>query len=350
MMNCIIEVQSGSSQYVRRSWANVLESIGYKCHFYNIEADSINDIFNRVGNVNLLLGTTYNLNRTIVKQIHSRPEMKVALYCSGFGKLCDEIDLKKYPIQVVSEEEKKWVEQIKERISCCHIHIQDNLVGDYIGGWTSTFGIPTIGMMNGADLFTYWDAKSDEKYAADLSFVGGMWPYKGRNLDKLVRLCREQWRNINIKIYGQGGWDVPQWLGAIDWSEDAKVFASSKVCPNFSEPHSTESPINDLVERIFKVPAAGGFLICDDVDLSHTGLETYVPQFTDYNGFLETIEYYLKPGHEKVRQSLMLRQKEIVWDKHTYFERIGKLLSIIGLEQDSKKCFNKKTELFPLCV
>src|ERR1017187_3230209 len=98
--NVIIEMQSGASTWVRKGWKSVLESVGFVCHeLWADKNQSVNDLFNSVGDVKLFLGTTFNLNRPLIQQIKSRPNMKVALYCSGFGPAC-EIDLKKYPIQI----------------------------------------------------------------------------------------------------------------------------------------------------------------------------------------------------------------------------------------------------------
>lgn len=345
-MNAIIEIQSGSSTHVRQGWANVLKSIGWNVQILNIEKDCVNDVFDKMGKVDIFLGTTYNLNRSYINQINKRPDMKIALYCSGYGDLLKDIDLKEYPVQVVGKEEKEWVGRIAKRISCCHIHIQDNLVGPYIGGWTKEFGIPTIGVMNGADLFTYGNAKPQEKYNTTVGFVGGNWSYKGRNLNKtLVRLCREQWKNFDIKIFGSG-WDVPQCLGNAPLGDDAAIFSSSKISPNVSEPHSTNTQINDLVERIFKIPVANGFLICDNVDLKSVGLHVHTPQFKDYDEFLDLIKYYSNPDHENVRKCLIFKQKEIVWTQHSYFERMFKLLNAMNLNNEANKLLQKKKELF----
>lgn len=332
--NCIIEFQSGASFHVRRGWSQVLQSIGYNViEYWMDKGHVVNDIFNQFGHVDLFLGTTYNLNRPLIKQILNRPEMKVALYCSGWGKICNEIDLKEYPIQVVSNEEKKNVELIKDRIGCCHIHIPDSRVYDYIGGWTDNLGIPVCGIMNAANLFVYDKAQYKEKYRSDIGFCGSIWPYKAKTLNKyLVRYCREYWRNTSVKVYG-AGWDIPQNLGNIEFGEDAHVFASSKICPNISEGHSYIFP--DIVERVFKTPVAGGFCISDNVDLSETGLQDVVPQFKEYDEFVSLIDYYLK--NEDKRLELLDKQKQVIYERHTYHHRIRKLLSCIGLQEDAEK-------------
>ncbi len=344
-MNVIIEVQSGSSKFVRRGWGNVLASAGFNVVYHDIESGiSINDIFDRLGDVRLFLGTTYNLNRALIRQILKRKEMKVALYGSAFGKFVETLDLEKYPVQIITTEEHRNFDYIKDRVDCVHIHIQDDLVEGYIGDWTTAFGVKTIGIMNAADTFIYSGSVPKEKYAADVAFVGGLWPYKARNLDKtMVRLCRERWGDLNIKVFG-AGWDVPQALGNLPLGEDGHVFASAKICPNISEPHSTETKINDIVERVFKVPASGGFLICDDIKLPEDFVGI-VPQFSSYECLTHLIDYYLKPENQLLRLGLINRQKAAVLANHTYFDRMAKLLDSIGMTNESQLIKQKKVEL-----
>lgn len=341
--NVIIEVQNGASLHVRKGWGNVLESVGFNVIYYNIESGiPINDLFDSLGDVKLFLGTTYNLNRPLIRQILKRPEMKIALYCSGHGSLVKELDLAKYPIQVITPDEFRNLEYIKKQVGCVHIHIEDELVEGYIGGFTKDLGIPAIGIMNAADTFVYCGGVYKEKYAADVSFVGGLWPYKAQNLDKtMVRLCRENWKNLNIKVFG-AGWDVPQSLGNLPIGEDAHVFASAKICPNVSEPHSTDTKIADVVERLFKVPAAGGFVISDNVKLPKD-LVNVITIYESYDVFVNLIEFYLK--NEDYRQSEARRQKQVILENHTYFDRMAKLLNAIGMTNEAEIIRKRKTEL-----
>lgn len=340
--NVIIEIQSGASLHVRKGWGNVLSSIGFNVIYYNIESGiPINDIFDRLGDVKLFLGTTYNLNRPLIRQILKRPEMKIALYCSGHGQLIKEIDLKNYPIQVISQEEHINFDYIKNQVGAVHIHIDDSLVDGYIGGWNKDFGVKTVGIMNAYDKYGYKDCVYKEKYTADVGFVGGGWIYKFRNLDKsLVRLCREEWKNLNIKVYGNGWGDLAQYLGTLPIFEDGSVFLSSKICPNISEPHSTDYGF-DLVERIFKVPGVGGFLISDNVkEIKSVFPNNEVPVFDNYEEFRTLIYYYIK--YEEERVELAKKQQEIILAKHTYNHRMNKLLKNIGMEKEAELCLNLK--------
>lgn len=346
MKNIIIEIQDGASRWVRSGYAKVLSTIGFNVILWDKNQISTFDIFNQFKDISLFICNTASVDRAVIKCINNHPETKIALFASAWGSNVDSLDRKEYPIDYVTEQEKRNIQEIQKRINCVFIHITEKGLEGSLGGWKSELGLPIMGLLNGADLFSYYKATPSYKYFCDVGFVGGYWEYKAKTLDKyMVRLCREQWQNIDIKIFGMG-WGVNNYLGSLADGEDAKLFASAKICPNISEKHSYK--IQDLIERIYKCPCAGGFLICDNVDLTETNLTDCVPQFSSYEEFLNLIEYYLDENHENERKSLLEKQKSIVTLGHSYFERMFKLLKFIGFEEEGKRVIRKKKELFGL--
>lgn len=338
-MKILIQFASGASYWIRNSWRRVFESCGHQVFMWNKEQLPINDVIVQTGPIDIFLGNTYDVDRSVDKFIRSNPQMKVALFGSNWGNLTDPIDNKKYPIVKVTEEEKRILGKLYQDIQkpdLIHIHVTDKYLEPCMGGWTS-LGIPICGILNGADTFVYKKSKIVEKYICDVGYVGSRWNYKARTLDKyLGKLCDDEWQKINIKIFGQGGWNKPQYLGSIDDGQDSYVFASAKICPNISEQHSVDFGY-DIIERCFKVPASGGFLISDNVvALSDIYTNNECPIFHDYEEFISLINYYMK--NESNKLELQKKQEKIILESHTYFHRMSKLLNQLKLITDSNKC------------
>ncbi len=270
------------------------------------------------------------------------------MFCSGWGEICNNIDLKEYPIVVACEKEKEIVGKLKKETGApefVFIHVPDSWIPKYIGGWKQ-LGIETVSITHAADTFVYFNAQFSPQYICDVGYVGGYWPFKGRNLDRsLVRLCNEEWNLVDIKVFGGGKWPVFQHLGQINIGEDAKVFNSSMICPNISEPHATDV-FPDLVERIWKVPCSKGFLISDNVDLSETELAGIVPQFNCYDSFFSLIKFFLKEENKDERLGLIKKQHNAIMAHGTYFERMNKLLDNVGLKTEAKEILDTKKFLF----
>lgn len=338
MKTAIIEFTNSAPFHIRTGWSQVLRSSGWKVIEWWPEKMSTFDVFNGL-EVDLFIGTTYNLTRPLDKIIRSRPNMKVALFASAWGDLTDEIDSTVYPIVKVSKEEKGILGKLYNDVQkpdLVFIHITESHLIGSLGKWATDLGIPIMGLLNAADLFTYYGVSGEEKYKADVSFVGGYWPYKALTLDKYIgRLCDEELFNLDIKIYG-AGWNKPQYLGSLDMGEDAKVFCSSKICPNVSEAHSEKFGF-DLVERVFKIPCAKGFLISDYVDeLEEIYPNQICPTFKNYDEFLDLIFFYSKDENNQSKQELIEKQHFQIIKNHTYHHRMSKLMTYLNLPQESE--------------
>ena len=349
MKTAIIEMAQSAPWFIRNAWAKVLRSSGWQVIDWWSEKTAAFDAFSSVETVDLFIGTTYNFDRALDKIVRQRPQMKVALFASAWGDLTDNIDSVEYPIVKICEQEKSILGKLRQDIGkpdLVFIHITERHLEGSLGKWKSELGIPIMGLLNGADLFTYYGAQPEQKYAADVSFVGGHWPYKAKTLDKYIgRLCDEELMNLNIKIYGSG-WQKPQFLGSVNIGEDAKIFASSTIYPCISEAHSYI--IDDVVERAFKVPCAEGFLICDNVNLDEVYPKDTVPQFSSYEEFRELINFYLKKENQMKRVGLIHRQKYHVVMNHSYHERMHKLLTNLELHDDAKLVLEQKRKYFKL--
>ena len=143
--------------------------------------------------------------------------------------------------------------------------------------------------------------------------------------------------DLNIKVFGNG-WNIPQHLGFLDFGEDNLLFNNAKICVNISEEHSYIIP--DFIERLFKVPASGGFLISDKVfGLEEIFLKDQIPTFNNYEEFVELIQFFLK--HDDHRWYLSEQQYKHIIKNHTYYHRINKILNALNLQDEANKILEK---------
>ena len=357
-MKIVIQKEAGASQFVRDGWHRCLSYCGHEVHEFHIGKQAIFDVFSRAEQdkkpIDIFLGTTYGIDNTIEKLIRQKPNLKVGLFASAFGPIINKIDLKEYPIHYISEEEKERLGKLKRETGkpdLVYIHITDRHLEQSLAYW-GALNIKYIGLLNAADTFVYLNAKFDPKYQTDISFVGGYWPYKAKTLNKYIgRLSNDSLiasGQIGMRVYGYN-WQLPQYLGSINHGEDAKIFASSKICPNISEGHSYI--FDDIVERVFKVPCANGFLICDNVSLKEIGLEGITPQFSSYEEFRSLIEKFSKNESNEERLALTSQMKDVILgirnpqkEGHTYFDRMAKLMLNLGFSQESDNILAHKVK------
>ncbi len=330
-------------------WRKVLEYAGHQFFWWPFDQQhriAAHDIFNEI-EPDLFIGTTFDLDRATCKCIRERSDLKVALYASAWGSLIEKIDYYVYPIVIAQPQEKELLGQLKAetgRPNLVFLHYPNDYVEETLGGW-STAGIKPIGLMNAADIFDYFPTHGKEKYIADLSFVGGYWQYKAVNLDRyMIPLC-DPARNLNIKIYGNQPWPVPNYLGHINTAEVKHIFASSSICPNVSEPHSTQFGF-DLIERPFKALACKAFCLSDCVKgFRKLFTEAELPMCGSDNPheFFTLVQHYLK--HPDLRKEIALAGYRKVMAHHTYFHRMAKLFRELDLPGEAEKVMGKYNEL-----
>lgn len=335
--------------FVRTGWGRVFGGIGHSFTFWQPEIKPAFDMFSEY-EPDLFIGTTFDLDRATEKCIRARPNMRVILYASAWGNLIDEIDTKQYPLIVASQQEKDRLEKLKRetgRPDFVFLHYHPKWLERTLGGWNS-IGIKPVSMLNAADTYDYLPGQPKPEFASDLAFVGGYWQYKSRNIDRfLLPLCYNNVPDmpLKIKIFGNQPWPVPQYLGLADNNDVKSIFASAKICPNLSEPHSTEFGF-DVVERPYKVLSAGCFCISDYVQSSAEDIfYDCVPHAKTPQEFWDLIRYYLDPKNEEEKQQMIDIGQNRVLERHTYFDRIYDVFKYLGMEEECQKVDKLKVKL-----
>lgn len=332
--------------FVRMGWARVLQALGHDVVLWDPSQKPAFDLFAENQDIRIFLGQTYNLDRPLLKCLSTRPEIKVALFASSWGPLVEGVDLQKYPIVRVTEAEKRAVEFLKKSTGqpeFVFLHAGPRFLEGVLGGWRQ-IGVRPVSVLNAADLYSYLGGRPRQEFLCDVAFIGGRWPFKARNLDRfLLPLCDPN-RGLNVKIWGNTPWPVANHLGLLEEEDARDVFVSARVCPNVSEPHSTDLGLGDVVERVFKVPAAGGCLISDKVegvdDIFGRGT---VPQADNPKDFEELVRFFITAPLS--REASIARTREVVLANHCYHHRVSTLLGELGFAGEAQRCIRLLNEV-----
>lgn len=175
-------------------------------------------------------------------------------------------------------------------------------------------------------------------YEYEVSFVGGVSPYRKWFIDRLDNL------GIKVTCYGHG-WPN----GSLSEIDMMNVFSHSKINLNISNSVSNDirfifSSFRSMVNwvrspkraeqvkaRNFEIALAGGFQLSNYV----VGLEEYYHIGRDivlYNTPEDCqmqIQYYLR--HEGLRRQIAESGQQVALREHTYIARIKKIVEEIGL-------------------
>jgi len=323
--------------YIRMGLCHGFNQLGHNAVLWNAQTKSVFDAFNEF-EPDLFIGQTYNINRAMYKCIVTRPHLKVLLFGSCWGPLINEIDLEKYPIVVVNDEEKRVIEQLKKETGqpeFVYIHYHNSWIEPTMGGWY-TLGITPVGIMNAFDTDVYSDGEFCEELKSDVMFIGGKWGYKSRTLDRyLLPMCHPSFKQsiptdrFVFRIFGNQSWPTHNFCGFLDEQLVKHAIVSATVCPNVSEPHSQDYGF-DIIERPFKIMGAGGFLITDYVksmaeDVFNQGECEYASSPDEMH---EKIRHYIK--HPDERQKFIEKGKSSVLTGHTYIHRAQQILNLYG--------------------
>lgn len=319
--------------FERVGWTNAFAS----CNFIevancNVKKDAMLRIFDAF-EPDIFIGQLYNLDRPTIKAIKKRPHLKVALRAGEWGEFKAD---SRFNILQTTEEDIQNLELLKKlsgQPMFVFTHYEQESVNQTHSFFKEKLGIPAYGILLSADVNSYVGGKYNPSLDSDIGFVGGYWPYKAQIIDQyLLPLCWPVGK-YNIKIFGNQGWfGVNQYCGHIQEELVKDLFISSKICPNLSEPHAHEYGI-EINERSFKILAAGGFCIGDNV-ASHRRIFGNGMVFAESpSDFKEKIDYYLNRPEE--RKAISSVGQKLVFEKHTNYHRAAQFLKLFECENES---------------
>ncbi len=183
-----------------------------------------------------------------------------------------------------------------------------------------------------------------DKFKCDISFLGTNLPDKREFIRELIKPIK---KTYNVKFFGQGWTTRDRVIGSISIAgkyfnipvlkslqkpklaleDERRIYSSSTISLNIHEKYQRELG-GDCNERTFKIPACGGFELCDDIrgisEYLKIGKEIVVAKNLD--DWIEKIEYFIdKP---KERQKIIQAGQTRVLQEHTYNKRVEYVLEI----------------------
>ena len=333
MKNILMLAGAGANHHIRMSLCNSMRAAGYNVYYWNSEGKSAFDVFYEFP-PDVFFGDTWQLSRAIVKNLNERPEIKIVLWSDAWGDIVNDIDLQKYPVGVATDDHRKLVDQLHNKPFLITNHSPEWI--EYTHGWWSKLGCDVESILTSADITTFYPRPQNEFYKTNLFFCGGMWGYKGRNLNKYITPFTYPNTKWKIRIAG-GGWSVVNSIGIISDEETARHYTNSDIVLHVVEPHASDPEgYGDIPLRYFQVPACGGFAIsCPCNGIREIFSEDELVVSGDPQDFFEKVVYFLNNPQDvfAYRKKSMIKVLQL----HTGFDRCVKLFDLLSEPIDQLK-------------
>lgn len=201
---------------------------------------------------------------------------------------------------------------------------------------------------NAANKLLHFPAEPVKKYQYDIAFLGAYLPKKKKVFreillpltkkykvgvfgpywtlkDNLLRTGQKLCRKVKFK---KGADFLNDLRITVPPEEENQLYSSAKICLNFHERESDGSqPHYILNQRTFKIPACGGFQICDYVPaIRKYFAEDEVVTATDKQDWFEKIYYFLT--HEQERKRIQKNGTHKALEYHTYHNRVKQVMDL----------------------
>ena len=225
--------------------------------------------------------------------------------------------------------QQSWPRRLRERILSSDPRFLFTMSAesrfDYYEGWLVS-GARLVSLPLACDTHLYrHPAHVAEFDSVDLAFVGGFWPYKGRQFDIYLKPFSDR-----LHVFGYSPWPYGNYRGQLPDSQEGALYAQAKLSPVINEPHVCAMGV-DINERVFKVLGAGGLAITDATEGYRdwfTSDELLVPQgIDDYCDMVRTV--LANPGSFAAFRE---RGRQAVLSRHTYRHRAEAFCHLFDLE------------------
>ncbi|TRZ80984.1 hypothetical protein D4R86_03335 [bacterium] len=200
-----------------------------------------------------------------------------------------------------------------------------------------------------ADKLHHFPVAPSKKYAYDIAFLGAKLPMKKWFFDEILIPLTKKYK---VGIFGPYWTIKDNFLRAIQAGtrkiklartsdfinklritlpieDESLLYSSAKISLNFHERESDGSQPNYILnQRTFKIPACGGFEICDDVPALRKYFkedEMVIAKLSAKEWF-EKIDYYLT--HDKEREKIKKAGTKRALKDHTYHNRVEQIIKM----------------------
>lgn len=345
-MNIAYQLPSLATVYAYRTihngYKNAFITLGHNFHTFTQEDDL--KFFLEKNNINIFITSShFYYQKFLDLELLSKYRKKGML-------LLTKVDYWNSPFSKLRINEAPPLKEERDKI----IKIQNGLLGDIffhtvgqfdyrMQGFTKGTGKQFITIPLASDTNTIYPEFSN-KYIADISYIGTNLPEKQKFFRDVIFPLKEE---LDVRFYGQDWTLKDKMLGIIQkigqyynlpylkkiqkpklqLSDERKIYNSSQISINVHEEYQRIYG-GDCNERTFKIPAAGGFEIVDDVECIsqyfEAGKEIVIAK--NKMDWLEKIEYYLKNPQKK--QRIVEAGRKRVLSEHTYVHRARQILNL----------------------
>lgn len=203
---------------------------------------------------------------------------------------------------------------------------------------------------NAANKKLHYSTEPVEKYKCDIAFLGANLSMKKEAFRRLLNPLRKKY---NVQIYGPGWTIRDNFLRglavlarkfsfmklndlisknrlSLPVEDENKLYSSVKICLNIHEARTDRMSSHMILnERTFKIPACGGFEICDNVPpLRRYFSEDEVVMAKNDEDWFKKIDYYLT--HESEKVAIQKKGTERALRDHTYHNRAQRIIDLVS--------------------
>lgn len=205
---------------------------------------------------------------------------------------------------------------------------------------------------NAANRILHFPTKPVDRYAYDIVYLGAKLPHKAWLFENVLPSLKRKYkvgvfgpywtlRDNILRVAGRLSSCVKFRYGTrlfndlritIPDDQESQLYSSAKICLNFHEREPDGSQPHYIVnQRTFKIPACGGFQICDHVPAirKYFAEDELVMARIDKDDWLDKIEYFL--AHEEDRKEIQRKGSKRALRDHTYHNRVNQVLGLCRL-------------------
>ncbi len=326
----------GADWWIGSGWKDAFEALGHQFFWYT----ATDDLQSRI--------------KEIAPDIIMTSQSEL-----GRGKLPVVLGARRQGIKVVMRVDSFFDRDPNIADALTHHDPADLYFGEIEDPWMDRFTKATgkryVIIANAAHEKYHFPAPPAKKYQCDVVFLGAWMPDKREAFAQLLFPLMKKYR---VRLYGPnwtlkdkalrtaafiarkfGMAGVNQRLQrarlTIPVEEENQLYSSAKICINIHERGEHIKSHVILNERTFKIPACGGFEVCDFVPpLRNYFTEEEMAMADEKSGdwiadWFKKINYYM--AHDAERKAMQARGTARAHRDHMYVNRVRQLLELLSL-------------------
>jgi spore maturation protein CgeB len=262
------------------------------------------------------------------------------------------------PTIVVGTEDPHTFDPLKENLDVIDFYFTNERSVASCGRWENVHYCPTAA--DPRECSAYPKTSLEGRYRSDIVFLGAMYPNRQKMLEEALPTIRA--KGWSFKILGHPGFmdkESPLWeyvpeenydnngnIRTIPHSETVKYYSGAEVCLNFfrdtewnpktvdkSNPHNSEGFVAEsLNPRAYEIPLCGSLQLLEDTrsEAREVFSEEEVGFFSDGQSLAKCLTEHLGDDQDGLRSQKSSKAFMKVSTKHTYLQRLQKVLNIIS--------------------